>query len=614
LAVTEDCLFPWPNDFLTREDPQARTGRRLAIPDGALEVPSRVPPLDVTPYNRADGAPTTAPILVHVGGPVGTEHLVDALHPMDSLRPGSAIAVFEVGSGRRVPYLAEMDQNIRGDPERAALIVRPLGPLPFGARVAVAVRRSLRMADGSAPPPSYGFEALRDGTPAQDPRVESARARYETLFAFLAAQGYPREELYLAWDYTTASREHVLGPLLTLREAVFARADGPGVAVAIERVEESPDADTARVVYGTFTPPNFLRADNTMAFDAAGRPALQVPERAYPFTMVIPARARTEARPLPLVLFGHGIFGSGRDYLVGGPSRLVRPIAQRFGAVLVATDWIGLSAGDQALLTREIIPDLNRIGVVTDRLLQSVANALALLEASRGAIQRDPRVRFGDGPLLDPERTYYYGVSLGGIQGTTTTAMSRHITRAVVAVPGASWSNMLPRSYVYAPIKLVVDATYPDPLTQQAFLSLLQGRFDPVDPSNAATAMFREPPPGAPAGRRVLVQESIGDCLVPNQATEMLARALGVPQLTPAVATIFGLSAVTSPAEGSALTQFALTPQLRGYTPPETNTVPSRDNGVHADMVGLSRVIDQVGTFLSEGRVEQRCDGACDPD
>ena len=57
----------------------------------------------------------------------------------------------------------------------------------------------------------------------------------------------------------------------------------------------------------------------------------------YPFTMVIPARAMRERRPLPLVMFGHGVFGTGRDYLTGDIARVIHPLAEQAGAVVVAT-------------------------------------------------------------------------------------------------------------------------------------------------------------------------------------------------------------------------------------------------------------------------------------
>ncbi len=615
LAVTAECLPPFPNDFLTRDDPSTPTHHRLALPQGSLAVPMGTVPFEMGPFNRADGWPTSEPLVVHFGVALRASDLVDIRHPEQSIDAMSSIAVFDMVTGRRVPFLAEMDANAR-DASRAALVIRTLEPLSFGTRHVVAIRRTARSAAGAELPASPGFVALRDRTPSTDPRIEAGRARYEEVFTFLAAHGYAREDLQIAWDWTTASRQHVLGPILSMRQEVFRRAGMAGaIPYTIDRVQNDPNSNTARIVYGTFTPPNFLREDNTLAFAADGSAVVQTEARSYPFTMVIPARARREGQPLPLVVFGHGVFGRGEDYLSGNiGTRLIQPLAEQSGAVVVATDWIGLSGDDQALLVSQVVPNINRVSLVTDRLVQSLVNNLSLIELSVGAMGRDPMVRLGTANVIDPTRVYYYGVSLGGIQGSSLTSVSRHISRAVVAVPGGSWSNILPRSIVYAPIKMFIDIRYPDPLLQMQFLSLLQTRFDHTDGVNLATLAFRNPLPDAPASRVVVLQEAIGDCQVPNISTRMLARAFGARQLTPAVEPIYGLEGVTAPTNGVAVAQYELPDHLMRYTPPDTAVVPTMDNDTHSDSVSLPSALAQVRSVLEMGTITQSCTGTCNPD
>ena len=615
LAITAECLPPFPSDFLTREDPTSPTRRRIALPSGSLMTPPGTTAIDMAPFNRADGWPTSEPLVAHLGVALRASDLTDIRHPDRSVEATNPIAVFDMNTGRRVPFLAEMDANAR-DPARAALIIRALEPLAFGTRHVVAIRRSVRTVAGAEAPASPGFVALRDNTPSTNPRIEAARARYEEAFTFLARQGFAREDLYLAWDWTTASRQHVLGPILSMRQEVFRRAGvAGGIPYTITRVEDAPNANTARIVYGTFAPPNFLRDDNSLQFAADGSAVVQADPISYPFTMVIPARARRTPGALPLVVFGHGVFGRGRDYLTSSIGvDVIQPLAEQTGAVVVATNWIGLSGDDQSLLITQVVPNINRISVVTDRLVQSLVNNLALIEISTGALGRDPMLQFGAAPVIDPARVYYYGVSLGGIQGASLTSVSRHIARATLAVPGGSWSNLLPRSIVYAPIKAVVDVRYPDPLLQVQFLGLLQARFDHTDGVNLGTLALRDPLPDAPRDRRIILQEAIGDCQVPNIATRLLARAMGVRQLTPAVDPVFGLTGVTSPGEVSALAQYELPANLMRYTAPETNLVPTTDNGTHSEAVSLPSALAQVRALLETGSVEQRCTGSCNPD
>lgn len=616
LAFSSDCLPPFPSDLLTIADPASPTRRRLALPRDALLAPMGTRPIEMAPFNRADGWPTSMPALLNLGVAIHPDDLADIRHPERSVAPDSPLVFIEVETGRRIPFLSEMDANAR-DVSRAALIVRPLEPLRFGSRYALALRTTLRVANGMSLPRSATFVALRDNTPTSDPRVEAARPRYEEVFAVLGRNGLPRNEVHFAIEWTTASRQHVLGPILGMRAEVIRRAAMPeGIPFTISRVEENPNANVARIVYGTFTPPNYLDANDSLVFNADGSAALQPEPPSYPFTMIVPAAARAAPGPIPLTVFGHGVFGRGEDYLTGNVGReSIQPLAQELGSVVIATDWIGLSGGDLQRLIQQVVPNINRVTLVTDRLLQSVVNNLTLTELAVGALSRDMRVRTGSAGLIDPSRVYYYGVSLGGIQGSSLFSVSRHIRRAVVAVPGGSWSNLLPRSTVYGPIKTFIDVRYPDPLLQAQFISLLQGRFDHTDGVNLAALAFREPLSDAPMGRRLILQEAIGDCQVPNHASRILARAFGARQLNPSTELVFGLTPATSPVEApAALAQIALPAQLRRYTPPDTNTIPTTDNGTHSDAVSTPAAYNQLRALFRDGTIVQSCMGACDPD
>ncbi len=416
----------------------------------------------------------------------------------------------------------------------------------------------------------------------------------------------------MAWDFTVASASHLLGPVLAMREEALAEARDRGVKYRITRVVDDPNEFLARLVEGDFEVPTYLNGRSEIEYDQAHRPIRRQANQSFPFTMVIPRKARTQAGPLPLVIFGHGIFGVGREYLLSSRAREIQSMAEGLGMVAMATDWIGLSGGDQMLIINEVLKDVNRISLVTDRLQQSLINNLTMTELALGALSLDPAVKVAGKPLLDPSRVYYYGVSLGGIQGSSFLSISNRITRGVLAVPGSVWLNLIPRSIVWKPIKLVLDLRYPDPLLQQMGIALIQTRFDLSDPVNLTRLMFREPPPGSPTERAVLLQEAIVDCQVPNLTTEMLARALRIGQIGPAVEDVFGLERVGSPARGSALVQYDLLTRST-YRPPEQNTLPEKDNGVHTDVCFQPQVLEQVGHFLETGEIIQYCEGSCNP-
>ena len=88
-------------------------------------------------------------------------------------------------------------------------MIHPAENLADGHRYIVALRH-LVGDDGKAIPAPSAFAAYRDGTA---PATDSRRAHMENLFATLAKAGVARSNLYLAWDFTTASTKNVTGRL-----------------------------------------------------------------------------------------------------------------------------------------------------------------------------------------------------------------------------------------------------------------------------------------------------------------------------------------------------------------------------------------------------------------
>jgi hypothetical protein len=640
LAITSECMLPYPSDFLTKPDPTTPTGLRMNLPPHALTIPKGSTPIDLTPFNRGDGAPTSAPVLVHFGVNVDASFLADNTQTAKSVLASSAIAIFDEATGERVPFLSEMDANDPTMTTRHTLIVRPLTPLELGSKYIVVLTSALRDTSGHALPASKGFEALRDKIPTHVAPIEAARSRFETIFSFLESHGYPRSELLLAWGYTTASNHTVIGPITKMRDVVFDAGTGHGpspdggtpdggvaeggpaeggamdaggageILYTITSVSPSPYTTGANVVEGTFSPPNFLQADNTILYTSDNVPVEQtgIPRPSYPFTMIVPSKAKTQS--LSLLVFGHGLFGSGRDYLTTSFGSTIQPLSEQFGAAVVATDWIGLSSGDLNLIIKDVVPNLNRIGIVTDRLLQALVNNLSLIELCLGALGEDPQVRLSTAhPFVNPSEVFYYGVSLGGIEGSSLISVARNITRGAVAVPGASWNNLLARSYDYAQIKIAISGLYPDPLLQQEFITLLQSRFDPADPVNLATLFQKHPLPNSPKSRVAVIQESIDDCQVPNIATEILARTYGAVQITPDIVPIYGLKTTSGASFKTALSQYELKGDVAKYVPPTSNLLPTMDNGAHFDLAFRPQVLGQVTELMTTGAIVQSCDG-----
>lgn len=609
LTSPATCLFPFPSFWTEHEDAASPTGVRVAIP--AERLPFAGPPLDPTPYNKADGFSPVTPILVHLGVDVDTTELAGIHSAERSLAPDAMVQLVDLETGKRVLHFVEMDENRRSDySDRYAFIVRPIEPMEMGHRHAVFIKKGLVDRGGAAIAETTAFGALRDKAATDNDDVESVRPHMEELFAAGESHGLARADLLLAFDFQVASKEWLLGPVLSMREEGLAAIESGELGYHIDLIQENPNPDIAKIVYGTFEVPTFLDENDRMVWDADHKPVRQE-AKSYPFTMLVPKRAETDG-PLPLIVLGHGIFGNGKDFLTGGDGAAIQVLANQFGAIVIASDWIGLSSNDLPRIANEVAVDLNNLNLITDQLQQALINAIAETKLALGPLSEDPLATVAGNRLTDPTRIYYWGASLGGIEGSSFVSLSPDIQRAVFGVPGSAWSTMLTRSIVFPPVKTFIEVDFPDPLDQQLLMTMAQSMFDHSDPANVTRLMFKEPIPGNP-DRLVVLQESIGDSQVPNLATDILARSMGVKLMTPAFYEPVGMDSVGAGTTESCVTQF----RMDGWDmpfPPDTNTPPDAENDVHHEMNFLPSAQLQIASVLLTGTVPLPCDGTCDPD
>ena len=611
-AMADDCLTPWPTVFHTAEDADSPTGRRLSYSVDGFISPDGPLPVDPAMFNIADGVSPVSPLFVNLGRDVDPDQLWGPSQTQASLDEDGPIVLVNMETGARVPLLTEMDMNQRdkGYDGRHALIIRPMAPLAYDTRYAVGISAALRDTEGGSFTVSDGFTALRDNIVTTDARIEGSRERFEDVFAAVEAGGIAREELLVAWEIPVASENQVLGPILSMQAQAEA-LNAEGIPYTIDSVETDPTDHAWKIVTGTFQPPNFLTEEYRLVIEGDDVVLQDDRERpSYPFTVFLPAEAEAADASLPLVVVGHGLFGQGEDWLAGGTGQnFVQPGLASAGAVGIATDWIGLSQGDLDLIISEVVPDITQIQLVTDRLAQSLVNNLTLVELAYGELVNDPEPGWdGSGAHLDRGRTWYYGGSLGGIQGASFTAISPDVSRAVLAVPGAGWSTMFQRSIHFGNIEVLIDILYPDPLSQSVFLAMLQTFFDRSDPAGLARDLADD------TSKVVLLQEAVGDVQVPNLSTDLLVRAMGAHHLDEAPRPIPGVAVEVGPTTGPALTQVVLPDALKAYTPPESNVVPDEENGVHGDGPTTDASLWQALTLLGEGLATHPCDGPCDPE
>ncbi len=601
----DHCGFPFPSNVYLVEDASTPTGHRVAIPDGMMPLSNSGVRSSPELLNAADGfSPGAGPMTFMPGAT--DAGLVSPFTPEDSLLEGALTVILDVETGERVPHFAELDESHDDDSARV-LMLRPVVPLRDDARYIVAIRGVVDVS-GAALAPSEVFLALRDGTESAEPSVEARRGLYEDIFGHLTTAGVAREDLQIAWDFSTASRESNTGRLLAMRDAALDALPETGPTYTITSVEEAPYTHIARRIEGTITVPLYLDDGDPGGMFVLGEDGL--PEQngtfEYPFLMLIPDSCELE--PCSILQYGHGLFGSRNDLA----NDAYMAMLDDFGAVGISTDLIGMSGEDIPVIAGAAISgDILRFAAIPDRSQQGFLNMVLTLRAAMGPLVDDEQTWLGGQPTIDPERRYYLGGSQGGIYGATYMAVSPDITRGVLAVPGQSYSLMLPRSTywgVYA-TPFLVDV-FEDPRDVALVLGLIQMLWDRAEPTGYSQYMTEDTLPGTPS-HRVILLEAIGDHQVPNLSSELLARSMGAVHLEPRNIEHYGLEGASGPIdEGNVFIDYDFgLPRV-----PEENLPMTEGSDPHGELVYLESVLVMGALFLETGSVIQACDGACDPE
>jgi hypothetical protein len=604
------CMMPWPSSAYLEPDAKTSTGQRVAMPIEGMPTNLDDISVDPAPWNRFDGfSPSGAMVAAFAGG-VSADGLPSHTDPAASLADDSLVVVVNMDTGERLVHFAEVDMNI-SDPTGRPLIIRPLERMAAGARYAVAVRAGVLDGSGRPLERSAGFQALVDGAELDHPRFARLAEGADEMFAALEDAGVPRDDLVLAWDFITASDDSMTADLVAMRDQalpVMGEA-GADLGFTAEEVEGGDPALVLRLLVGTHDAPNFLtngEADDSILRRGAdgaggagdpGRPELDGTYSAN-FAAIIPQCVTTAQLPVPALLFGHGLFGTGQDYV---ENDLLQGLANDECVVILAGDWIGLT--ERQLISAVLAAnDLNNSHALAEKLAQSVINFIALEHLARGPLVQAEQFRFGGQPIIDPEQIYFFGASLGGIMGGTFMAYDPYIERGALGVPGGAWSLLIERSYSWTALSVAANASYDDRREHQILIGLLAWSLERWDPITTARRVLDDPLPGTPA-KQLLLYEGLNDSLVSNLSTEMMARTLGIPVTSPSVRSPFGLEVTAEPAPSG----FTIYDEKREPGVPLTNVPPAEDNGTHSGVNANPAVLRQVIGFLREGQVVNEC-------
>ncbi|HUQ03142.1 MAG TPA: hypothetical protein VM261_11655 [Kofleriaceae bacterium] len=596
------CLAPWPPMTYEKLDDVSITGVKLDIPVGAIPASAASgTPFDPTRINKRSGYSPATQIIAHFGVPLDTSSLAGVGDIAKSVMASSPTVLFEVGQGELVPHIAEVDANVTDlQQDRQALYIRPAARLRAGAWYIVAIKKTLKAADGSDIAVPDGFRAIVEGKTTSNARLEAMREQFDgAIFPMLESQGIAKDDLLLAWQFHTATDDEMRGDLLAARDAAatFQGTGGANLQLSDIVVENNPRAGIAKKVLFRFESPN-VRDENGLLRDASGNPEVRGVTTTRGVALV-PECATTAAKA-PITVFGHGFFGgieeSGGGYL--------QSFAVRTCRIIIGTDWRGMMRDDSAEVIFAL-GDLQRGQPFGERIVQGMVDVEALAALAKTKIATQILTDGGGASVADVDAELtYYGISQGSILGSTLYAIDPVMTKAVLHVGGANWSVLFERSTNWAVLGLPFKGNYPDPLLQTMLQQVLQMGLDVIDPIHWAPLAAG---PGT-ARKQYLLHASVGDAQVTNLATFLQVRTMGIPMLTPSVETPFGMTTPT----GSPSSAFMIVDESPTPLPPTTNKMNDAGNVAHENARRRAAVMDQIDAFLTDGTITNTCNGACD--
>lgn len=589
-----------PTDYtFVHFNPASGNPTELTLPNDILRNPltgqNNVPPLGegavaalVNQFNTLKGFSTSAPIIIPFVGRVNPNTVNS-----QTIRVVDTTDLLAAAGGAQVNPFREVAWQIKTANGNDTVVGLPVTPLKPGRTHVVIITDAVTdntngfSVESEAttvflkrPEPltdSNGNSLVSVLTNAQAQALEPLRQAYTQIWPVAEnVTGKSRLFIPFAFAFTT---QPLFDTLAELRTKAKASPTVPTVNVALEGTAAIegffqsqglggiPRAAIGKLYLGTIPVPYYISNPSdplgpvTGSFTQDENGTVQKGTIDIPFIAALPPGNG----PVPAVIFQHGITRQKED--VFGVANTVCSV----GAGVIAIDLVlhGQRTFGLDILNNETGapgPDgvadtsgssfinLQNLLVSRDNVRQSVADLYRLTHMISGGTADFN----ADGlPEFAPIGLSFVGQSLGAIVGSTFVATETDVAIANLNVGGARIPYLLNNSDSFGPridAGLAASGISRGTFLYDLFFLVAQTIVDDADPFNYAPAMFSgERSGGTPTA--VLIQEMIGDPVVPNSATEDLARAMNIAQANN-IQTISGLTQVTTPHQGSAIFQF----------------------------------------------------------
>ncbi|HVM97376.1 MAG TPA: hypothetical protein VMT89_13360 [Candidatus Acidoferrales bacterium] len=560
---------PYPDDYWLTPDASTHTGVRLAMAIPSLQPDEQA--LFAALLNEGN--------LVDGFSPIGhfAIETSDAIDPTSipttrdqSVDPLATMGLFDIDPasptlGQRIPFRVDVrdDTNAVTNVTSHTLLLFPSIPLSPRRHYGFVVTTGA-LVDATRPlePSSFTSAALAAPTVGEAAAVTSVRSLATNVIngiASHAALPIPADDVALALSISVRSNDDLPNDLMAMRQQIRALPP-PAITITSVTAETQPGSKVAAFVKGTFAAPEFRSDGTNLNRDASGLPLL-VTTNPIAFTLAIPKAALMG--PVPITMYQHGS--------PGDPAKEVPKIARQE----MAAGGFAL-IGFRDVLNREISPNATTTtdaataqvlaifnGLLTyqkipDYWIQTNAEQLGFVRAIQqlGTLDVLP-VGAPDGiPEIDLSKPLtYFGISEGSVHAPALLAYEPDIHAAALTVGGARAVETIIHQQADLAVQ-GVNLFFPSLSAADVWVgfALFQHDFDRQDTHNQAPFIYHQPliVDGTTDRASILMIEGVDDGLIPNNATDSLAWALGpIPHLEPVQSPVPFLTPVVGPVSGN---------------------------------------------------------------
>lgn len=524
------CLLPWPSNAFVSLDPATATGLRLTLDPSAAPGGE-----DIAGLLRADGFSRVSPIVA--GFP-------ERLAPLSAGDAPVRVVVAEPGDGFGAAAPVWYETFGAYDATVGALVTYPARPLAANAEHVVAVLDSVTFAAGGHPAADAATRVALGLDPPETAEDYALAAYHAPARQALTAAGVDLAHVVRVWDFTTRSADDPRADLVAMRAACLTALDDGDASVVIDAATAPEGGSIAAIVKGRITGlPHFGDGEGRLARDAAGA-LTATGTYAVPFRAVVPAGTGDYR----VVMYAHGTGGNVDDNSFDA-------LVAEHGAAKIGLEIDGWTEAALGETVNDLLTPVSGAERVTNKVLHAEAGGSAVLRALAGplgdalaaaTVGGVPNPAAGRRP--DVAHPIWAGGSLGGVVGLVFGHLEPSIAGGLLNVPGAGLTHWLPRSNIYALLEAALGQRFPTAADLNLVAAMAQIAFDPMDGANWADARADDPP--------FLVQQSIGDPVLPNVGSDLVATSLGAVQVGAVLRPIAGITQVEEAVDQSAITQF----------------------------------------------------------